>query len=117
MLYTKYLQKYFRVKIHIFVTSVELNTVTKQTTVRAVRTPCLWFILIIAVFLFYLQLLLIGRLLKNTKHAPRPFQPQSFCGHFVARKARKNVLFVNFPFQGTGSRDELVNWNLVDMNG
>jgi len=70
MLYTKYLQRNFIIKIRIFVTSVELNMVTKQTTVRAVRTTCLWFILKIAVFLFYLQLLLIGRLLKNTSPPP-----------------------------------------------
>jgi cell division septal protein FtsQ len=53
ILYTKYLQRNFGIKISIFVTSVELNMVTKQTVVRAVRTTCLCFILIIAVFLIF----------------------------------------------------------------
>ncbi len=104
MLYTKYLQRYFRVKIRIFVTSVELNMVTKQTTVLAVRTTCLWFILIIAVFLFYLQLLHIGRLLRNT--LPPPFQPQSFRGHFAARRQEKKCTFCKFSL----ARDRVTRW-------
>jgi hypothetical protein len=93
------------------------NNLTKQTAVRAVRTTCLWFILIIAVFLFYLQLLLIGRLLKNTSPPPGPSSLNRFAAILLQGWQEKNVLFVHFPFQGTGSRDELVNWNLVDMYG